>query len=160
MYCPKCGTSSPSDQNFCRSCGLNLVKVTTALETEFASDELEPTAEDAQRRAMRRAFRILPWALIFLFGGVMIVIAGDDIVHDKVISAAGVIILLLGVLGCAVPFLSPDIIAPAKSRKKAGAKPLPDADRAALPAEPFSIDMPSVTEVTTRKLADREPSAR
>jgi hypothetical protein len=163
MYCPRCGTSSAGDQNFCRSCGLSLAKVTKALETEFATDELEPSADDAARRAMRRAFTVLPWALLFIFAGLMLVVVGNDITHDKMVSAVGTIVLLLGVVGTVVPFVHPDIVAPAKSRKKKSkeaARPLPDAERAALPAEPLSVDMPSVTEVTTRKLAERDSPQR
>ena len=39
MFCPNCGAENPVEQNFCRSCGLNLNAVTLAISEQFPSEE-------------------------------------------------------------------------------------------------------------------------
>jgi hypothetical protein len=39
MFCPNCGAENPAEQNFCRSCGLNLNAVTLAISEQFPSEE-------------------------------------------------------------------------------------------------------------------------
>lgn len=103
---------------------------------------------------MRRAFRILPWGVFLLFAGIIVVIIGGDMLHEKLIESVGVISILLGVLIGGLAFLQPALFeTPAKARRE---KELPAAPRAALPAEREVVEMPGVTEVTTKNLADRE----
>ena len=39
MFCPKCGTENPDDGKFCRSCGVNLGNVKTALSGNLPENE-------------------------------------------------------------------------------------------------------------------------
>ena len=39
MFCPNCGAENRAEQNFCRTCGLNLYAVTRAVAEQFPSEE-------------------------------------------------------------------------------------------------------------------------
>jgi hypothetical protein len=154
VFCPKCGTESSTGLNFCRRCGLNLQRVTTALSAEFSADELEPGADEARRRALRRAFTLLPWGVLLLFSGIIIEVIGDEMLHEKLMESAGVVLILLGVMLSALAFLNPALLVKPAARLRE--RELPESPQAALPEERFAREMPSVAEVTTRDLADRE----
>jgi hypothetical protein len=158
MYCPKCGAESSTGLNFCRRCGLSLQRVSAALSAEFTPAELEPEDDEDRRRALRRAFRILPFGVLLLFSGIIVIIIGSDLLHEKIVETVGVIALLLGILISALGFLNPALFEkPSPKRRK---QELPDMGQAALPEQRFVADVPSVTEGTTRELAEREPARR
>ena len=53
MHCPRCGTSATVDQQFCRSCGLNLEKVAELIGEELLAPNSE-TANDLARLRERQ----------------------------------------------------------------------------------------------------------
>jgi hypothetical protein len=50
MHCPRCGTNAAVDQQFCRSCGLNLEKVAEFLGEELLAPNAETTNDLARLR--------------------------------------------------------------------------------------------------------------
>ena len=50
MHCPRCGTNAAVDQQFCRSCGLNLEKVAEFLGEELLAPNPETTNNLARLR--------------------------------------------------------------------------------------------------------------
>ena len=49
MYCPNCGNKTSADQKFCRSCGLALEKVASALSEQLPNSLSESMHEKAER---------------------------------------------------------------------------------------------------------------
>jgi uncharacterized Zn finger protein (UPF0148 family) len=58
MHCPRCGVNATVGQQFCRSCGLNLEKVTELLGEE--AESLSSIDERARLRERQRKFE--QWA--------------------------------------------------------------------------------------------------
>jgi hypothetical protein len=155
MFCPKCGTESATGLNFCRRCGLSLQRVSTALSTEFSADELKPTgADEARRRALRRAFRLLPLGVVLFVVGIIFAVLGSDLLKVQAVETAGVVMILLGMLAGGIGFLNPELYQ--KAMGVGRPRELPEKPKPALPDAPFAVEMPSVTEATTRNLAPRE----
>ena len=62
MYCPNCGTKTSMDQNFCRSCGLQLDKVVATL-----SEQL-PAKVDLTLQQQKERYEKLGMAALSVFG--------------------------------------------------------------------------------------------
>lgn len=152
MYCPKCGREGSETQNFCRSCGVDLRRVSKALDTEFAPGELETSVKLATRRAVRFA----TLASVVMFVGIVLGIIGKKITHEDVLVGVGAIIAIAAMFTMVVLFMLRAFTSASTGRKRTATGALDSADRPALPGERFAIPLPSVTEGTTRSLvADR-----
>ncbi|MEW6212145.1 MAG: zinc-ribbon domain-containing protein [Acidobacteriota bacterium] len=49
MYCPNCGKTNLAEQNFCRSCGLNLEKISHSIAEHLPAEDLDKHIQDRRR---------------------------------------------------------------------------------------------------------------
>ena len=104
MHCPRCGTSATVGQQFCRSCGLSLEKVTELLGEEV---ELSSTIEERARlRERQRKFEqwggiagLVTFGLILLT--LIVVVFSQIILKQRALVIPGLILILLAI-GAAV----------------------------------------------------------
>jgi hypothetical protein len=62
MFCPNCGSNNSGKENYCRSCGLSLEKVTLVL------SEQVPSQMSANLRSQKERFEKLGMAALSVFG--------------------------------------------------------------------------------------------
>jgi hypothetical protein len=104
MHCPRCGTNATVGQQFCRSCGLNLEKVTELLGEEV---ELSSSIEERARlRERQRKFEqwggiagLVTFGLILLT--LIVVVFSQMILKQRALVIPGLILILLAI-GAAV----------------------------------------------------------
>jgi hypothetical protein len=106
MFCPNCGNQAAGDQKFCRSCGMNLLKVSTAVAEHLGSPDsgefqIEP-AKDLRRKALRRVF----WAMALIFAGIVVSVTGENFIHDEQVRGVGALIAIAGIFLTGYFFLS------------------------------------------------------
>ncbi len=70
MFCPNCGANNTTEQNFCRSCGLNLEDTAKSLLLQIPSAE---TANLLRREQMLEKFGSIVWSG---FGIVLLIAVG------------------------------------------------------------------------------------
>lgn len=68
MFCPNCGTSNSTDQNFCRSCGISLEEISHALTAQVRGTALADPKETA--------LEVLGRVGLFGLGGVSLIGVG------------------------------------------------------------------------------------
>jgi cation transport ATPase len=95
MHCPRCGTNATIGQQFCRSCGLNLEKV-----TELLGEEAElSSAIDERARLRERQRKFEQWGSIaglVTFGLILLLMI--VVVFLQMILKGGAIVGLLLIL--------------------------------------------------------------
>jgi len=104
MHCPRCGTNATIGQQFCRSCGLNLEKV-----SELLGEEVELSSvsdERARLRERQRKFEqwggiagLVTFLLILLT--LIIVVFSQMILKQSALVIPGLLLILLAI-GAAV----------------------------------------------------------
>lgn len=162
MYCPNCGTTTPTEQRYCRACGLRLEKVAQSL-VEQLPTKFEESLQQRKERIERwgvAALSVFGLGVfsIPLYQVVKLILAG------RVLAGIGLFALIL-ILGCGL--LSVILFAKAKEvgestirNRSAASDSLPDGSGTAnlLPSEP--VEAPSsVTDAATELLfADKEKS--
>src|SRR4051812_26496275 len=107
MNCPKCGLQILPDQKFCRSCGHSLQMITQPL-AEYAPvsiQERKPAIPSQGERS--RTNRMTLWGFIIMFIGAAIGIVGKKLLHEDIVTVAGVLVSLVGMFLTAYPYLSP-----------------------------------------------------
>lgn len=157
MYCPNCGNTASTDQQFCRTCGLNLAEFSQLLADKLPS--LKGEIQDQKRKFERWALRLwtgagavfyiaLYWAIIseiiigkgHVLGGTLFLLV------ITALSIGGLLILYSSALERRSKYMQSD-------RREA----LPTRDTA---SELLSSSSPelrtSVTEHTTELLEDDE----
>lgn len=155
MYCPNCGTTTSTQQKFCRSCGLALEKVAQSL-----SEQLPTRLEESLQQ---RKERIERWgvAALIVFGVGVLSIPFYQVVkmmlEGRVLAGLGLLALGL-VLACGL--LSVILFAKAREvgestsrRRQELAAANPEADTTANLLPPEGLQSPvSVTDATTELL--------
>jgi hypothetical protein len=94
MFCPNCGANNTTEQNFCRSCGLSLEKVSLALLEQI------PSAENAElvrqhkdlEKLVRLGFVGLEIVAVFAFGAMIYSVVVKMILSETNIIGGIVII--------------------------------------------------------------------
>jgi len=159
MFCPNCGNQAASDQKFCRSCGMNLQKVTPALIEHLAEtgpDQLQMETSAEVRRRMRR--NVL-WGTAIMFIGVAYGIIGKVMIHEDIVSGAGALISIIGMFWLVYSLISVGFGSMSAPRDLSRPGKLPDAKTTAqltperAPEKALGV-MPSVVERTTDLLAN------
>lgn len=119
MYCPNCGNKTSADQKFCRSCGLALEKVASALSEQLPNSLSENLHEKAER------LEKLGVAALSVFGLTILGFTAYGIFFKLMITQGKIIagLVTLGtifVIGCAL--LSVILFAKANEIKAASSK--------------------------------------
>lgn len=147
MHCPRCGTNATIGQQFCRSCGLSLEKVSELLSD--ASSAIESSSIDERARLQKWQQKFEQWggiAGLVTFGLILIlmifVVFSQMILKQRALVIPGLLLILLAI-GAAVMGLFQTY---SKSLMQ----------KLANPPRPRAADLPGSEE--TRKLdAFREP---
>jgi hypothetical protein len=175
MYCPKCGTASPDDRKFCKSCGTNLTVISDLLtrgaspgglqqnmprsliEAIFGREE-EPPPEQKRLNDIRGGVIAsmvgigVSIFLFFLMNAVAEQVRGNEAMIIRSIWLAGLIPFLIGIglIINGIFFWKPFGKQRGRPTLESGEQvPLLNDVRAAMLTRP-----PSVTEQTTTKLED------
>ena len=160
MYCPNCGTTTPTEQRYCRACGLSLEKVAQSL-VEQLPTQFEEGLQQRKERIERwgvAALSVFGLGVfsIPLYQVVKLILAG------RVLAGIGLFALII-ILGCGL--LSVILFAKAKEvgesktkNRSAASEALPNASATAKLLPPERAEAPtSVTDATTELLlADKE----
>ena len=149
MTCPKCGLESQADQTFCRACGARLRKTTQQLvPPEAVSDPGRTSAVSSNGKRDANAFVF--WGFVIMMIGVAIGVVGKKLLHEDVITVAGVLTSLAGIFLVVYPYILPP------KRKEGGSSPSSKPERLTRPqpteylTEGSPVEyVPSVTERTT-----------
>jgi len=157
MHCPRCGTNATVDQQFCRSCGLNLEKVAELIGEELLAPNSE-TANDLARLRERQQ-KLEQWGGIaamstlgLVFLTLLIVIVRGMIVGTTPLLA-GLLFIVLVVIASVMVWL----LSSAKSLKdKLAARPLtasnPIKAKDTQELYPYREPVESITDHTTELL--------
>lgn len=150
MTCPKCGRQILVQQKFCRFCGASLRMTTQPLA------ELDPIS-DLQRPPARSNTFVL-WGFVMMFIGVALGVVGKKLLHEDIVTVAGVLISLLGMFLAVYPLIFPP------RRKKNDSAPASQPQISTSRAEEYlppggSLEyVSSITERTTDLLENPTPT--
>ena len=155
MYCPNCGTTTSSEQSFCRACGLGLEKIAQSL-VEQRPNEFEESLQQRKERIERWGVAALG---VFGLGVLSIPLykIAMMMLEGRVLAGLGFLALMV-VLGCGllavILFAKANEVGEAKLKGRAGSQaklPKPNTTAKLLPSEQLD-SVPSVTERTTELL--------
>jgi len=164
MHCPNCGNAASTDQQFCRSCGLNLVEFSRLLGERLPS--LKGQLQDKKREAERWALRLWTGA-----GAIIYIALYWAIISEIIIAKGNVlsgILFLLIITAISIGGLLILYSAALEKRSKympkeaPQASPVPDTDPELVSSPKLELGA-SVTEQTTDLLErdeKKEPERR
>jgi zinc-ribbon domain len=96
MFCPNCGNQAAGDQKFCRSCGMNLGAVSTAVaEHHGESGPGEFQIEPANDVRPPSVWGVLLGFMVIL-AGVALSVIGKLFIHDAQIRGVGAMVSIIG----------------------------------------------------------------
>lgn len=160
MFCPRCGTQSLEQRNYCHRCGTNLRLVTEALSDEVTSaPDVEAESRASERRAeLEIAKREIIRGAVYLFAsqGATLITGHSFWGLGLVFSIIGIIKLIKGLADYASAYSA------AEATDKPSVETNPLASGATRPnqlteaASPLFAP-PSIVEQTTRRLPDYAP---
>src|SRR5262245_43552593 len=155
MFCPNCGNQGARDQNFCRSCGMNLQKVAPALIDHLAKPGPDQLSMETPAAIRRRARRNALWGMAIMFTGIAYGVVGKLMIHDDMVTGAGALVAVIGMFWLAFASLFAGWGPTPDARGLSQSVRTPDAKTTAqLTPERAPGIMPSVVERTTDLLAD------
>ena len=161
MYCPACGSETSDSQKFCRSCGMDVQQVQSAVAEHFSQRDMNVIQNtndvEGRRKELERRGTILMLSggalMVSLVVGFLIALGLSRVFNFDVnslgviapwIIAVGLILMVIGIGIGIYPRLAKESSAPINNKlSEPTSKLLPESD-----IEPI----PSVTEHTTRKL--------
>jgi hypothetical protein len=156
MFCPSCGNQAAGDQKFCRSCGMNLQKVSSAVAEHWGESDPDQSQLESAKNLRRVAVRKVFWGMALMFSGIALAILGKSFTHDEQLSGAGALISIMGMfLTGYFSFSASYKIAPAERRSPRAAKSYEAKTTAQLPLEKLADAPPSIAERTTGLLEER-----
>jgi len=153
MYCPKCGKTNSTDQNFCRSCGLQLEKVMQSLGEQLSSGTHAKTTAE-KRRKLDKLIQIIAGGTVSIFVVSVIwgIIYSIIIVKGEVFAGLIFLIVILGLVLFALLALYRDSLLK-RSTKRENEQPMLQAnDTGKILSEGRLDPLPSVTDRTTELL--------
>ena len=163
MFCPNCAAEQAGEQNFCRSCGLELGQVARAMELHGPSRE-RAAMEKRRERAEKLGYFSISIAGVIAVSLVLgiaayykLVLFGPDVLLWSAVGAlVGFVLLAAAFLGYSKFFLVPS---PGKDQEELTGATLPSAVTNRLIADKPLDEIPSVTEHST-ELLERLPRSR
>ena len=160
MFCPNCAAQQSGEQNFCRSCGLELGQVTRAMELHGPSRE-RATIEQRRQLIQRLGYLSISAAgviavslVLGIAGYYKLVLLGPEVLLLSAVGAlVGFVLLASALLGYSKFFLTPSR---GKDDTESTDTHLPSATTNRLIADKPVEYVPSVTENST-ELLERLP---
>jgi hypothetical protein len=157
MYCPNCGNKSSTEQKFCRSCGLDLEKVTRTL-VEQLPMQVSETLQKQKDRLEKLGVAALSVFGLGVLGMLLYGIVYKVMITQGKVTGGLALLGLVVMIGCGL--LSVVLFAKAKEVEEAKTKrrlPMPeDLPQAGTTRELLDEgrleQIPSVTERTTELL--------
>ena len=153
MHCPTCGTTTTTDQKFCRSCGMNLEVVSKLVAAHSPSDEVQISKAGADKAALARMVKWMLWGFLVLGLGILLLVTQKTFALDRMVrffasclSLTGTGIIMYGLLTSLRDGAS------TKSRSSKASELPPAEITKSLPEERVPVPLPSVTEATTELL--------
>jgi hypothetical protein len=151
MHCPICGTKASMNQNFCRSCGMELQEISQLVAKHlFATDPaLHPVKSDANK--LHRIPTVVFSGVVSFIIGVALVVADKLLSRYDGIGLIGLLLLLAGTLIAVYGVVS--TLWRAESALRVSLSPaaiLPQAEGAGLASASHLLAKPGVTEHTTQ----------
>ena len=155
MFCPNCGNQAAGDQKFCRSCGMNLQKVTPALIEHLAETGSDQSSAETPVEIRRRLRRRMLWGTAIMFIGIAYGIIGKMIIQNDKVIGAGALVTIIGMFWLVYQLLSASF-GPATSTRDLSqmGKALDAKTTDQLMPESAQVIMPSVAERTTDLLVN------
>jgi len=166
MHCPRCGTSATVGQQFCRSCGLGLEKVSQLVDEQVATPQTDPISHLAPVRERQQKFE--RWggiARLSLFGLALVTVL--VLIISKMVLAGSVglsdLFLVLIAIGAGITV---GLQTYSRSLKKKLANPaLPKPTRRLEPdqsqmLEGYREPVPTITDRTTELLTPKTSNTR
>jgi hypothetical protein len=148
MYCPNCGKTNSSEQNFCRSCGLNLEKIAQSILEQLPAGELDKVIQDRRRRADRLIKFVAGSAISIVVASVLWgIIYEIIIVKGEVLAGSIFLSFILALILFALLVIYRESLLKA-SRRPFAEQEMPKATAKLLP-ESQAQSMASITERTT-----------
>ena len=150
MYCPNCGKTNSADQNFCRSCGLQLEKVKQSLVEQLSAEDLDKTFSE-KRRKLDKLIQVIAVSTISIVVVSVIwgIIYSIIIVKGEVLGGLIFLAVILGLVLFGILMTYRDSLLN-NSRKREIMQPeLHAPDTAKLLAESHIEPIQSVTDRTT-----------
>ncbi|HSE15496.1 MAG TPA: zinc ribbon domain-containing protein [Pyrinomonadaceae bacterium] len=152
MHCPNCGKPAADDQQFCRSCGMNLESIASLVARHSSSTIEAPAKIDrvaTEQAAVRTMFNWLILGLIILGIGVAMILVDKSFLIGKWFSLLSSFFMLAG-LGVATAGV---LNAIRQATGIAGSRPL---NQKVLSDNPIPDELPSITERTTQLLPSED----
>jgi hypothetical protein len=163
MHCPICGTKASMNQNFCRSCGMELQEISQLVDNHlFATDPtLHQVKSDANK--LHRIPTVVFSGVVSFIIGVALVVADKLLSRHDGIGLVGLLLLLAGTLIAVYGVVSPRWRAESALRTSLSPSAiLPKAEGAGLASASHLEAKPGVTEHTVQTSAPvvhKEPQA-
>ena len=155
MHCPSCGITASPDQQFCRSCGMNLETVGKLVEQHSGSVSSSLTRAEksrAEQQIVRSMFTTLMIAMAIMGVGIFLLVINKTFHLGAAVGLLATLVLLGGT-GCAAFAVLNGVRRGASLTVGRSQLELPDATDKSLPTNPFPEALPSVTERTTQLIS-------
>lgn len=154
MHCPNCGKPATKDQQFCRSCGMNLESVGTLVAQHSTMAPTSPKAEKlrAEQEILRSMFTAMMIGMAILFTGLLLLVVNKTFSLGAAVSLVATFLLVGGTGYATFAILN----AVRKNALLGMGKPQPQLTPAkdkSLPTNSFPEALPSVTERTTQLIS-------
>lgn len=154
MYGPNCGQPTPTEQKFCRSCGLSLEKAAQSLVEQLPAVELNKHLRERQHRVERLLYILGGTAAVIFFVSLFWTVI-NEIIIGEVPLLGGLIFLafILGLVVFALLMLYRQSLFKASSKRPSTQPTLPEGEPTArFLSESYFEPIPTVTERTTELL--------
>jgi hypothetical protein len=162
MHCPTCGKPATPDQQFCRTCGMNLESVGKLVARHAASpEEIQKRIDkrELDRVIASRMFNWLVWGMIVLGIGVVMIVVNKSFDIGKWFKLLSSLTMLSGI-GIATAGLLNAMREGVQLSARSGRSAAPEIEEAStaksLPTNPFPEALPSVTERTTQLIRNSD----
>lgn len=154
MYCPKCGTQSSDDSQYCRICGLSLPLHLQLLTYQRLVKEPEEIPEESRERLQGQRHQIFHRVFLTLtmIGALFVVVNGAGYFYLWIASLA---LLVAGIVGVTLSTDVPYLFYPRKFPQTPSSQLREKTHVTAQLNEGHYEEVPSVTERTTDLLAHK-----
>jgi hypothetical protein len=160
MHCPGCGVKVLANQNFCRSCGFGLEKVSQLVAEQLSAEQKQTAIENTNDRLHPMEWLgIIGWYTFIGGGAVGVILLFYSIIskliigNGQVLAGTALLLFLAGALLLLSYIYYKESQKDSAKRERQRSKALAEEGTTGrLPSETYSEIEPSVTEHTTELL--------